>query len=183
MSATCLVLVVALLDGNTDGWLLLNVAAANWAIMIFGLVQEHMSWLLVSSPTYQPLSLHRPIAALSYLTPHLAGWVPFATIWAMLTTQFRQTLADAKGVPQAVKAIPYLELILFVLFGVNQTAGVVSSMLPGEAKAEKGVGWSPIHSEVTYTILSFVAKTMLVWLLFAGSTMQDPKYLVPYSNC
>ena len=40
-------------------------------------------------------------------------------------------------------------------------------------------GWTYLHSEVTYTVLSLVAKQLLAWLLYVGATMRDPEKLVP----
>ena len=42
VSSSVMILVIALLTGNTDLWILLTLAACNWSIMIFGLLHEQV---------------------------------------------------------------------------------------------------------------------------------------------
>ena len=58
-----------------------------------------------------------------------------------------------------------------------------SMMTHDFTKEYKWRWWSPIHSDIMYTSLSLIAKTSLVWLLYAGSAVQDPSKLIPVSDC
>ena len=80
--------------------------------------------------------------------------------------------------PTVVRAIPVLQLVLFFLFGVNQFWGVASALRGGPSAR-----WTYIHSEVAYTGLSLVAKSMLGWMLYAGAMMQDHDKLTIASEC
>lgn len=93
-SSTVMILIVALLNGQTDLWLLLAVAGCNWSTMIFGLINEQMMKLRA-----EPISKN----FIGNAGAHLAGWVPFIIVWTILTSQFEWSLFAIDKVPKAVK--------------------------------------------------------------------------------
>ena len=137
------------------------------------------------------------------MSPHFAGWVPFVAVWAVLTTQFEWSLLNVTGsspqIPDAVKAIPVVNLVLFCTFGVNQFLGslnlepeahletrlmIPGSTLPPPAPKSRRIVWTYMHSEVTYTCLSLTTKSLLAWMMYGGSANQgDSEKLVSHSLC
>jgi hypothetical protein len=84
-----------------------------------------------------------------------SGGVP----WVVLFAYFTGAIIDSGGnVPTFVYAIFIVYLVLFMSFAVNMVLQY------------KGVGrWKDyLYGERAYIVLSFVAKTVLVWLVFAG---------------
>lgn len=174
VSASVMVILLLILNGNADLWLFIAAAAANWAVMMFGLVQEQLSYLRVAA-TAEPLS---PRGVLAHASAHFLGWVPMVFIWTIIIAQFTWSL-DAAGdrVPAAVHAIIWVQLVFFTSFGVNHLFGTLAHLYRWNHH------WSALHSEVAYTVLSFVSKSLLAWLLFFGVAMRDPEKLVPLSMC
>ena len=196
VSSTVMIMVIALITGTTDFWIILPLAACNWCIMVFGLFHEQVTRL-------RALAGER-VGFAQYMAIHAAGWVPFVVVWAVLTAQFEWSLAGAKGVPAAVQAIPIVNLVLFCTFGVNQFAGSLHlqppALGPVEAPLETPTPdfakplaraadspprfvWTYMHSEVTYTVLSLTTKSLLAWMMYGGSLGQDPSKLVTHTLC
>lgn len=174
ISSSVMVIILLILDGNNDLWLFIACAAANWAVMLFGLVQEQLSYLRVAAfPENLKIS-----GALAHASAHFIGWVPLIFVWTIIIAQFLWAL-DAAGdrVPQAVKAIIWIQMVFFISFGVNHYFGTFAHLYKWNQR------WSYLHSEITYTILSFVAKSVLCWLLLFGVSFRNPERLVPLSNC
>lgn len=96
ISSTVMILVIALLCGQTDLWLLMAIAGCNWSCMIFGLLSEQIMRLRA-----EPLQLGTNF--LGNVGAHLAGWVPFVIVWTIITSQFEWSLNAMEGVPGVVK--------------------------------------------------------------------------------
>lgn len=188
VSSTMMVLTIALLVGVFDLWTFLLLAGANWSVMMFGLLQEQTVYMLRSlmhgggSDAFRPMSLRAGNWA-AYMAPHLCGWVPFALEWAVLTGKFEWSLASMDGVPAVVKAIPVVQLALFAVFGVNQYYGAADALHDHSGDKEGAWRWTYMHSEVAYTALSLVAKTLLGWMVYGGTRAQDPKMMVVAALC
>ena len=205
ISSTLMVLIIALLNGATDLWLLLLLAVANWSTMMFGLYHEQLLRARMDAPDGSTTFL-------TAVSAHVAGWVPFVAVWAMLLGQFEWTLDAIKGIPAVIKVIPPVLLSMFTLFGVNQVLATVylrpqgGAGSDGEAPPESAMAvpkapdgsqppvpsamavvrrqrWSYMHSEVAYTVLSLTAKSLLAWMLLGGTLNQDPSKLVAASLC
>lgn len=191
VSSTLMILVIALLNGVTDLWLLLALAAANWCCMMFGLFHEQLTRLRTER-------MELGTNFFEHMGAHLAGWVPFAAVWTVLTSQFEWSLASMIKVPTVVKTIPPVQLFMFSLFGINQMMGTLaqhaSTAIPSRLAALRMGGeppppppprrrWSYMCSEVAYTVLSLTAKSLLAWTLLGGNLQQDPKKVVSVSLC
>ncbi len=85
----------------------------------------------------------------------ISGGFPWVVLFAYFTGDI---IASDNSVPNFVYVIFIIYLILFMSFAVNQVLQY------------KGVGkWKDyLFGEREYIILSFVAKTFLVWLVFVG---------------
>ena len=231
VSSSLMVLVFLALNGVQDLWLLLAAVAANWSCMMFGLLQEEVLVWSRAARAANP-DLHSPVPVLA---AHFYGWVPFISVWSIITAQFLWALDSAgnglpdEGVPKAVYAIVYTQLVLFGCFGLVQAFGAWAHVarrarrqnIP-EMHVDVGFGrfvgagtetppevaarappppasadptdymplasrlinrWTYVHSEVTYTVLSLVAKQLLVWLLFFGVIMRNTVPLTPEPPC
>ena len=190
ISSTLMVLVIALLNGATDLWLLLSLSAANWCCMMFGLFHEQLLRLRAER-------MELGTNFFDHMAAHLAGWVPFVAVWTVLLSQFEWSIGSLKGVPMVIKFILPVQLFMFALFGLNQLLGSLARRdLPASEvpallevpKASQGpptrrYWWTYMHSEVGYTVLSLTAKTLLAWMLLGGAMRQDPKKLVTHSLC
>ena len=155
ISSTLMVWTILVLLGNVDLWLIMAVGAANWSMNIFGMLQETSA----------------------NMVPHFAGWIPFVAVWTIVLTQFDRGMNESAHVPTAVKAIPSVMMVLFFLFGVNQTGSELNKL--GHTRFT----WTYKRSEVNYTILSLVAKTILAWMIYGGVTARKPESLTQLGLC
>jgi hypothetical protein len=204
ISATIMVLIVALLNGVTDVWILLFLGVANWSTMIFGLLHEYIfaMWRLnkkVCKDLEDNLQENNrlvvkdleyiydlaPISCDAWLAPfiaHVAGLAPFGCVWACIIGMFTQSVDSMDGVPNAVRAIPWFQFAVFLLFSFNQFIGSVCYE-PDETRMFWFKSWSYYYTEYAYMFLSLIAKMVLIWLIFAGTLMQGSTNLVASSMC
>lgn len=84
----------------------------------------------------------------------IIGWVLFALVWYIITSAFATTMKSS-DVPNFVPAVFVLMFVLFASFGVVQLVQLIKH--PSYDKIE-----------CSYIILSFVAKTLLVFLVTSG---------------
>jgi hypothetical protein len=82
----------------------------------------------------------------------------------VLTGMFQWSLNRLAGMPDVLKAVPIVQLVLFFALGVNQYYGTSSALFPQGA----GWRWTYMHSEVAFTVLSIATKSSLAWMLYAG---------------
>jgi hypothetical protein len=170
-----MVIILLILNGNSDLWLFIACSAANWSVMMFGLVQEQLSYLRRRAEAPNSLA---PSGLLAHASAHFLGWVPLIFVWTIIIAQFWWgTAAAGDRVPDAVRAIIWVQLVMFSSFGINHLAGTFAHLYGFRTR------WSYLHTEITYTILSFVAKSLLAWILSIGVSMRDPEKLVPLSLC
>jgi len=166
VSSSLMVMIISLLNGEQNIWLVLALAGCNWSTMIFGLFSEQV----------MALSHGRDVPWIIRWGAHLAGWLPFVVVWTVLFSQFQWSLDVASDVPDPVKAIPAVQLVLFAIFGINQMVGSL-------AVDNKWEHWVYLYNEIIYTVLSLAAKSILAWLLLGGTFALDTSKLVPKSLC
>lgn len=94
ISSTVMIIVIALLNGQTDIWLIVAIVGCNWSTMIFGLLSEQIMRI---RGDYVYTNFLGNVGA------HLAGWVPFVAVWTIITSQFYWSLDAASKVPDVVK--------------------------------------------------------------------------------
>lgn len=92
-------------------------------------------------------------------SPFILGCISGGTPWVVLFAYFIAAVSSV-GVnpPTFVYLILFIYLILFNIFAINMVLQY------------KGLGrWKDyLYGERVYIIFSFVAKTILAWLVFAG---------------
>lgn len=178
ISSSLMVIILFVLNGTTEFWTILIAVSANFSVMLFGLVQEQLTfWRLQAGP---PPTREEFIKVFA---PHLAGWLPFVFMWAAIIGQFSWAIdaVDVQGDDTAlgfVKAIFATQFVMFFAFGACQFFGTLAHTYRISTKI-----WSYLHSEIAFTALSFTAKTLLAYLLLFGVIMRDPSKLVPLAMC
>lgn len=183
LSSSLMVVVILILNGNSDFWIYLGAVGINWATMLFGLLHEKL--LFTQSALERETSIYA-FAALEKTLAHGAGWVSFALVWLLIISQFTWSINDATATaaashhsfPKWVTAVVWTQFLLFLLFGANQLAATLAQL--GYLRWAR---WTYLKSEVAYTVLSLCAKQLLVWLLFFGTIVRNPKELVVASPC
>lgn len=143
ISASLMVVLIAMLPGITDLYALLGLFAINAAMILFGLVMEQ-----VNKPG-------QPVNWWPFAFGCLAGIVPWLAITIALITS--QTEGD--GVPGFVYGIFVSLFLLFNCFGLNQ-------WLQYRGRGKFG---SYLYGEKVYIVLSLVAKSALAWQVYAGT--------------
>ena len=142
-SSSIMIWVIATFVGIWDFWSLAMIFLLNALMIMFGYLME-----LINQNTEKTNWSAFTLGSIS-------GGFPWVVLFAYFTGDI---IASQNSVPRFVYAIFIVYLILFMSFAVNMVLQY------------RGVGrWKDyLYGERAYIILSFVAKTLLVWLVFAG---------------
>jgi hypothetical protein len=142
LSASLMVVLIAMLTGIRDITALIALFGANAAMILFGLVMERVS---------------RPGAPVDW-RPFVYGSIIGAVPWIAIAVQLGHAEAEA-DVPGFVFAIFVSLFVLFFSFAVNMWLQY------------RRVGpWRDyLFGERMYLVLSLVAKSLLAWQVFAGA--------------
>jgi len=144
ISASIMVVLIAMLAGASNVVALLTMFGANAAMILFGLVMERAN---VGSRKVD-------------WTPFIWGCVIGAVPWIGIAIQLLVLSQNyGSGIPGFVYGIFVSLFILFNTFAVNMWLGYRG----------KGRWKDPLFVELVYVILSFTAKTVLAWQVYAGS--------------
>lgn len=110
------------------------------------------------------------LAPFERLFPHILGWIPYSTIWFIFMHNFLSNASDSdtgEGAPAFVYVILIGQLSVFSCFGIVQMLNL-------------GHYWGPswfAYGELTYVLLSFVAKGLLgltlVFTVFQFQRFED----------
>ena len=143
LSASLMVVLIAMLAGVTELVALIALFGANAAMILFGLVQERVN-LGRDDVDWRPFTYGC-----------LIGAVPWIAIAAQLVISAR----EGSGAPGFVVAIFITLLLLFNSFAVNMWLQY------------RGRGrWAePAFAERVYLMLSLIAKSALAWQVYAGA--------------
>jgi hypothetical protein len=174
-SASCLILVVASLNGITDFHFLLVIFATMWTVMMLGLVQENTAYYV--RELYLSLGDTRVGTGFGqfceFVLPHLIGWVPYTCIWFVLFRKF--VLSNKHGctsAPQWVFAFYAFNISIFSSFGINQLAQMCRlfklKTRPKVEKEKNSKRLIAVQHEFVYVFLSASAKVVTAVFLFAG---------------
>ncbi|MEY4605811.1 MAG: heliorhodopsin HeR [Ilumatobacteraceae bacterium] len=140
VSATLMLILIAMYGGITDITSLLCLAGANSAMIFFGWLQERMNPPGRTTTTMMP-----------FWFGTLAGLFP----WAALIVN----IVGAETVPGFVYGIIVAEFVFFFSFGLNQWL-----QYRGVGK------WRDyVYGEKVYLVLSLAAKSVLAWQIYGGS--------------
>jgi hypothetical protein len=142
-SSSIMIWIIATFVGIWDFWSLAMILVLNAMMIMFGYLME-----LVNQKTEKTNWS-------SFILGCISGGFP----WVVLFSYFTGAVINSENnVPRFVYLIFVIYLVLFMSFAVNQVLQY------------KGVGkWKDyLYGERIYIVLSFVAKTFLVWLVFVG---------------
>jgi hypothetical protein len=143
LSASLMVVLIAMLPGLRDAAGLIALFGANTAMILFGLAMERVN---------------RPGDRVNW-RPFLYGCVAGAFPWVAIGLQLGYGEAQTGDVPTFVFAIFISLFLLFFSFAVNM------------ALQYGGIGpWRRyVFGEAGYLVLSLTAKSALAWQVFAGA--------------
>ncbi len=142
-SASIMIVLIALFLGVWDFWSLAMIFVLNAMMIMFG---------------YQMELLNQKTEKTNW-SPFILGCVSGGTPWVVLYAYFIAAVrSTGLNPPTFVYLILFIYFILFNIFAINMVLQY------------KGVGrWKDyLYGERVYIILSFVAKTILAWLVFVG---------------
>jgi hypothetical protein len=142
LSASLMVVLIAMLTGIRDVTALIALFGANAAMILFGLLMER-----VNRPG-------RPVDWRPFVYGSLIGAVP----WIAISVQLGHSSAEAE-VPGFVLGIFVSLFVLFFSFAANMALQYL----------RVGPWRSYLFGERVYLVLSLVAKSALAWQVFAGA--------------
>lgn len=143
VSASLMVVLIAMLSGTSDATALIAIFGVNTAMILFGWLMESTN-RLGETPNWRP-----------FWFGCVAGAVP----WIAITLQLAVSQSQTDSVPTFVFAIFVTLFVLFNTFAVNQWLQY------------RGRGrWANyVYGERVYLVLSLVAKSALAWQVFGGT--------------
>ena len=142
-SSSIMIWVIATFVGIWDFWSLAMIFVLNALMIMFGYEMEKLNQY-TEKTNWSP-----------FILGSISGGFPWVVLFAYFTGD---VIASDNSVPKFVYLIFIIYLFLFMSFAVNMVLQY------------KGVGrWKDyLYGERIYIVMSFVAKTFLVWLVFAG---------------
>ncbi len=146
LSASLMVVLIAMLTGIADVAALVAIFGANAAMILFGLAMEDAN---------EP---GRPVTWRPFVYGSIVGAVP----WVAIALQLGYSEAETGQVPGFVYAIFFSLFVLFFSFAANMALQY----------ARVGRWRSYLFGERGYLVLSLAAKSALAWQVF-GSTLAD----------
>jgi hypothetical protein len=147
-SSSIMIALISTFVGILDFWSLAMIFVLNAMMIMFGYLME-----LVNQKTEKTNWSAFNLGCIS-------GGLPWLVLFAYFAGAVNST-SGGQGPPTFVYFILFTYFALFMVFAVNMVLQY------------KGVGrWKDyLYGERTYIILSFIAKTLLAWLVFAGVFM------------
>jgi len=142
-SSSIMIWVISTFVGIWDFWSLAMIFVLNAMMIMFGYLME-----LINQKTEKTV-----------WSPFILGSISGGFPWVVLFAYFTGAVMNSSNsVPTFVYLIFVIYLMLFMSFAVNQ---VLQYRAVGK--------WRDyLYGERIYIVLSFVAKTFLVWLVFVG---------------
>ncbi len=142
-SSSIMIVLISLFVGVWDFWSLAMIFVLNAMMIMFGYLME-----VVNQRTEK--TMWSP-----FIMGCISGGLPWVVLYAYFMAAIRSTGAEP---PTFVYLIFFIYFIVFNVFAINMVLQY------------KGVGrWEDyLYGERFYIILSFVAKTILGWIVFIG---------------
>lgn len=144
VSASLMIVLIAMLPGITDLYALLGLFAVNAAMILFGLVMEQVNGRDREHVDWWPFTFGC-----------VAGVVP----WIAIAIALVASEVEGEGAPGFVYGIFVSLFLLFNCFALNQWLQYRG----------RGRFADYLFGERVYLVLSLVAKSALAWQIFAGS--------------
>ena len=169
-SASVMIITISVASGVSHVYMVQSIFSLMWCTMAFGYYTEVTSppsrrgldpteparvWAVRAPEGSSTLTLWR--FKLWRLAPHLLGYVPYSTVWAILGHSFFSNTSNG-GPPSFVYAIVLSQFGLFTGFGVTQFWNQIR---------EDGPSWY-YRGEISYLVLSLLSKGVLGFLLIGN---------------
>jgi hypothetical protein len=145
-SSSLMIFLIASFSGVWELWSLVMIFVLNAMMIMFGYLMEKINQYTEKTDW----------------SPFILGCISGGTPWLAIYAYFIAAITSvSQNVPTFVYLIVTIYLILFMVFALNMVLQY------------KGIGrWKDyVYGERMYIILSFVAKTLLAWLVFSGIFM------------
>jgi hypothetical protein len=145
-SSSLMIFLIASFSGVWEIWSLVMIFVLNAMMIMFGYLMEKINQYTEKTDW----------------SPFVLGCISGGTPWLAIYAYFIAAITSvSQNVPTFVYLIVSIYFILFMVFAVNMVLQY------------KGIGrWKDyLYGERMYIILSFVAKTLLAWLVFSGIFM------------
>jgi hypothetical protein len=145
-SSSIMIVLISTFVGILDFWSLAMIFVLNAMMIMFGYQMELLNQK-AESTNWSP-----------FILGCISGGLPWIAIFAYFTGALN---SSSVAPPTFVYFVIFIYFVLFMVFAVNMVLQY------------KGVGrWRDyLYGERMYIVLSFVAKTLLVWLVFSGVFM------------
>lgn len=143
ITSSIMIVIIATFVGVWDLWSLVMIFVLNAIMIMFGYMMEKINFYTKKTDWS------------AYLLGCVSGFTP----WVVLAAYFIAALGSSETNPPT---FVYLTLLLyFILFNTFSVNMILQY---------KGIGkWKDyLYGERVYILLSFIAKTILAWLVFAG---------------
>jgi hypothetical protein len=142
-SSSIMIFLIASFVGVWELWSLVMIFVLNAMMIMFGYLMEKINQY-TEKTDWAPFALGC-----------ISGGIPWIAVYSYFIAAIGSV---SQNVPTFVYLILFIYFILFNVFAVNMVLQY------------KGIGrWKDyLYGERVYIILSFVAKTLLAWLVFAG---------------
>jgi hypothetical protein len=147
LSATLMILLIAVLSGVTDVAALIAIAGVNVSMILFGWIMEMVN----------------PPKRVVWWSPFWFGCIAGITPWLALVVSvaYSASRSTTGGPPGFVYGIIATIFVAFNCFAVNQWL-----------QYRRNGRWADyVFGERTYIVLSLVAKSLLAWQIFANTLM------------
>lgn len=142
-SSSIMIVLISLFLGIWDVWSLVMIFVLNAMMIMFGYLME-----IVNQKTEKT-------SWSAFILGTISGFTPWVVLYAYFVALLQSTGLEP---PTFVYMILFIYFFMFNIFAINMVLQY------------KGVGrWRDyLYGERVYIILSFVAKTLLAWLVFIG---------------
>jgi uncharacterized membrane protein len=142
-SSSIMIVLIASFVGVWDFWSLVMIFVLNAMMIMFGYLMEKLNQYTETTDWS------------SFILGCISGGIPWIALYAYFVAAIGSVNAD---IPTFVYLIFFIYFILFNVFAVNMVLQY------------KGVGrWRDyLYGERAYILLSFIAKSLLAWLVFVG---------------
>jgi len=142
-SSSIMIVLIALFVGVWDLWSLVMIFVLNAMMIMFGYLMERINQHTEKTDWS------------SFILGCISGGTPWIVLYAYFIAAISSVNAD---VPTFVYMILLIYFVLFNIFAVNMVLQY------------KGIGsWKDyLYGERAYIMLSFIAKSILAWLVFVG---------------
>ena len=166
VSATIMLVCIALVSGIDEYYAILAVAALTFVTMVLGLLAELL---------FDDNRSDRKLQQLGWVA-HFTGWVTMLAAYAgvILKQYFFSIQKSDEGPPDWVTAVIFSVFGLYNIFGITQFIQLWYKY-PLCGKPSKTVCGTPINvfTEMMYVTNSLVSKTLLGWMILANLVVED----------